>query len=104
MLRKSDRTAASEPPVTRDAVDDKVVPEEPSATGKRTRAFRKALIYTTLIVALLAVLIFDEQRIEMLKLEYKLKWGAPPQKDAVLDFFMAEHPRVGPGRHQCHPR
>ena len=60
---------------------------------KRTVIFIKFAVYSTLIIALSCLIYFDEKRVEILKLKYRLKWGSPSQKEAVLNLFMEEYQR-----------
>jgi hypothetical protein len=62
--------------------------------NKRVVTFIKGFIYTALIIGLASVLYFDPRRVEKLKLQYRLKWGTPTQKEEVLNIFM-ETNRVG---------
>jgi len=54
----------------------------------------KIFIYGILIVFLACLCYFDGERVQTLKLKIKLKWGAPEQKEYVLNQFMDRHPRV----------
>jgi len=60
-----------------------------------TRAiiFIKVAVYGIVIIALSYLLYFDEKRVNILRLKYRLKWGTPSQKEAVLNLFMQEYQR-----------
>jgi hypothetical protein len=59
---------------------------------KRAVIFIKCLVYTGLIAGLSSLLYFDERKVEILKLKYRLKMGTPEQKEQVLNVFMDRHP------------
>lgn len=61
---------------------------------KQAVIFVKIFIYSALIITLSCLLYFDEKRVETLKLQYRLKWGRPTQKEDVLNLFMEKHPRA----------
>lgn len=54
----------------------------------------KVVAYSAAIVVLGCMLYFKEEKLQMLKLRYCLKWGTPSQKEAVLDLFRCQPRRA----------